>query len=116
MGVCNEKSIGAVVKYMGWKTPGPLPVRLCPPTRLRTNVESFAVDTAFLDSAAIQAEIREAVKRSSQKLAALDIAKWSPGIGDALDDLRRAAEAAGTLVAHDEAGRLRARSAGPRAL
>jgi hypothetical protein len=51
VGVCNEKSIGAVVKYMGWKTPGPLPVRLCPPTRLRTNVESFAVDATFLDSA-----------------------------------------------------------------
>ena len=27
-GVCNDKSIGAVVKYMGWKTPGPLPVRV----------------------------------------------------------------------------------------
>ena len=24
-GVCNDKSIGAVTKYMGWKTPGPLP-------------------------------------------------------------------------------------------
>jgi hypothetical protein len=51
VGVCNEKSIGAVVKYMGWKTPGPLPVRLCPPGRVRTEVESHAVDPAFLVSA-----------------------------------------------------------------
>ncbi|MFI5052769.1 MAG: hypothetical protein ACHQDE_00280 [Acidimicrobiia bacterium] len=48
VGVCNEKSIGAVVKYMGWKTPGPLPVRLCPPARVRTEVESHVVDPAFL--------------------------------------------------------------------
>ena len=27
-GVCNEKSIGTVVKYLDWKTPGPLPVRV----------------------------------------------------------------------------------------
>jgi hypothetical protein len=33
---------------MGWKTPGPLPVRLCPPTRIRTKVENHAVDAAFL--------------------------------------------------------------------
>jgi hypothetical protein len=49
-GVCNEKSIGAVVKYMGWKTPGPLPVRLCVPwpTRGRSGVASHRADTAFV--------------------------------------------------------------------
>ena len=52
-GVCNDQSIGAVVKYMGWKTPGPLPVRLCVPLpgsaaeRARP-VESHRVDAAFL--------------------------------------------------------------------
>ena len=46
-GVCNEKSIGAVVKYMGWKTPGPLPVRICVPVSLGRGVESHAVDDAF---------------------------------------------------------------------
>ena len=39
-GVCNDKSIGAVVKYMGWKTPGPLPVKLCPPLHTGRGVES----------------------------------------------------------------------------
>ena len=44
-GVCNDKSIGAVVKYMGWKTPGPLPVRVCGRRcRRGVAVESHAVD------------------------------------------------------------------------
>lgn len=46
-GVCNEKSIGTVIKYLGWKTPGPLPVRLCPPGILARGVQSHAVDDAF---------------------------------------------------------------------
>jgi hypothetical protein len=46
-GVCNEKSIGTVIKYLGWKTPGPLPVRVCPPGVLAHGVESHAVDDAF---------------------------------------------------------------------
>ena len=41
-GVCNDKSIGAVVKYMGWKTPGPLPVKLCPPLHTGRGVASDA--------------------------------------------------------------------------
>jgi hypothetical protein len=49
-GVCNDKSIGAVVKYMGWKTPGPLPVKVCPPGFGR-GVTSHPVDGAFLASA-----------------------------------------------------------------
>jgi hypothetical protein len=48
-GVCNDKSIGAVVKYMGWKTPGPLPVKVCPP-RFGRGVTSHRVDHAFLAS------------------------------------------------------------------
>jgi hypothetical protein len=47
-GVCNDKSIGAVVKYMGWKTPGPLPVKLCVPLHTGRGVTSYAVDDAFL--------------------------------------------------------------------
>lgn len=45
-GVCNEKSIGTVVKYLNWKTPGPLPVRICPPVSVG-RVQSHAVDDAF---------------------------------------------------------------------
>ncbi len=49
-GVCNDKSIGAVVKYMGWKTPGPLPVKLCPPLHTGRGVASEPVDAALLAS------------------------------------------------------------------
>ena len=48
-GVCNDKSIGAVVKYMGWKTPGPLPVKLCLPGLRGRGVVSRRVDTSLLD-------------------------------------------------------------------
>jgi len=47
-GVCNDKSIGAVVKYMGWKTPGPLPVRVMFPRPYRQPAESHRVDHSFL--------------------------------------------------------------------
>ncbi|MEX1007240.1 MAG: hypothetical protein WD271_05280 [Acidimicrobiia bacterium] len=53
-GVCNEKSIGTVVKYLEWKTPGPLPVTLCPPWPTRVRAASRAVDRAFLDDAAFE--------------------------------------------------------------
>jgi len=49
-GVCNDKSIGAVVKYMGWKTPGPLPVRLCVPMHTGRGVTSHRIDAALLTS------------------------------------------------------------------
>jgi hypothetical protein len=49
-GVCNDRSIGAVTKYMGWKTPGPLPVKLCVPTSTGRDVTSVAVDDALLAS------------------------------------------------------------------
>ncbi len=49
-GVCNDKSIGAVTKYMGWKTPGPLPVKLCVPMHTGRGVTSLAVDPALLAS------------------------------------------------------------------
>ena len=49
-GVCNDKSIGTVVKYLGWKTPGPLPVRLCVPVPRRGRVESRTVDRELLAS------------------------------------------------------------------
>jgi len=53
-GVCNEKSIGAVVKYMGWKWPGPLPVRLVAPYAMASGearrVQSRTVDAAYLAS------------------------------------------------------------------
>jgi hypothetical protein len=54
-GVCNEKSIGAVVKYMGWKWPGPLPVRLVVPLSMASGASrrtvSRTVDAAYLASA-----------------------------------------------------------------
>jgi hypothetical protein len=50
-GVCNEKSIGTVTKYLEWKTPGPLPVRICPPGLGARDVESHAVDQNFLNGA-----------------------------------------------------------------
>jgi hypothetical protein len=53
-GVCNEKSIGAVVKYMGWKWPGPLPVRLVVPYAMggaaARRATSRTVDAAYLAS------------------------------------------------------------------
>ena len=53
-GVCNEKSIGAVVKYMGWKWPGPLPVRVVAPlsiaSRASRRIVSRTVDAAYLAS------------------------------------------------------------------
>lgn len=49
-GVCNDKSIGAVTKYMGWKTPGPLPVKLCVPMHTGSGVEHHPVDPALLGS------------------------------------------------------------------
>jgi hypothetical protein len=49
-GVCNDKSIGAVTKYMGWKTPGPLPVKLCLPMHTGRGVTSQRVDAALLGS------------------------------------------------------------------
>jgi hypothetical protein len=49
-GVCNDKSIGAVTKYMGWKTPGPLPVKLCVPTHTGRGVTNHRVDTTLLAS------------------------------------------------------------------
>ena len=48
--MCNDKSIGAVVKYMGWKTPGPLPVKICAPMHTGRGVASHRVDGAFLAS------------------------------------------------------------------
>ena len=48
--MCNDKSIGAVTKYMGWKTPGPLPVKLCVPMHTGRGVTSHAVDAELLDS------------------------------------------------------------------
>ena len=54
IGVCNEKSIGAVVKYMGWRNAGPLPVRLCLPFGTGGGTEHHRVDTAFLAGARYQ--------------------------------------------------------------
>lgn len=50
VGVCNEKSIGAVVKYMGWRNVGPLPVRLCLPLGTGSGVEHHPVSDEYLAS------------------------------------------------------------------
>jgi hypothetical protein len=53
-GVCNEKSIGAVVKYMGWKWPGPLPVKVAVPLSIASKeargVVSRTIDADYLAS------------------------------------------------------------------
>jgi hypothetical protein len=51
VGVTNEKSTGAVVKYMGWRLIGPLPVRIVQPLgRGRRNMQHIEVDDDWLDS------------------------------------------------------------------
>jgi hypothetical protein len=68
-GVCNEKSIGTVVKYLGWKTPGPLPVKICPPERTRGRTESRVVDRGFLDDPGFE--------RVTTGLDASPVAAWT---------------------------------------
>ncbi len=52
IGVTNEKSTGAVVKYMGWRLAGPLPVRVIPPLgRGRRRMRHLPADADWLDSA-----------------------------------------------------------------
>ena len=51
VGVSNEKSTGAVVKYMGWRLVGPLPVRvLHPARRAEPGVRHVPLDDAVLSS------------------------------------------------------------------
>ncbi len=51
VGVTNKKSTGAVVKYMGWRTAGPLPVRVISPLGRGTRrVRHIDVSAGFLDS------------------------------------------------------------------
>ncbi len=51
VGVTNEKSTGAVVKYMGWRLAGPLPVRIIHPFgRGRRRMQHTRVDAIWLDS------------------------------------------------------------------
>jgi hypothetical protein len=49
VGVSNEKSVGAVVKYMGWRHWGPMPVRVCAPLgRVARGVTHHPVTASFL--------------------------------------------------------------------
>lgn len=50
VGVTNEKSTGAVVKYMGWRLVGPLPVRVVPPLGRGCRMTHTEVDADWLDS------------------------------------------------------------------
>ena len=53
VGVTNEKSTGAVVKYMGWRLIGPLPVRIVAPFgRGRRRMTHTGIDANWLDSSA----------------------------------------------------------------
>ncbi len=67
-GVCNDKSIGTVVKYLGWKTPGPLPVKLCVPRRRASGVDSVAIDDAFR---------REPLEQLAADLDASPVRTWT---------------------------------------
>ena len=52
VGVTNKKSTGAVVKYMGWRLAGPLPVRVIAPLgRGARRIRHIEVSADFLDSA-----------------------------------------------------------------
>jgi len=63
VGVTNEKSTGAVVKYMGWRLAGPLPVRIVQPVgRGRSRMSHAEIDANWLDSAAFD-ELAAAVDR-----------------------------------------------------
>lgn len=51
VGVTNKKSTGAVVKYMGWRLLGPLPVRIVmPPGRGQRRTRHTEISAEFLDS------------------------------------------------------------------
>ncbi len=51
VGVTNEKSTGAVVKYMGWRLAGPLPVRVISPLGRGTQrIRHIEISSRFLDS------------------------------------------------------------------
>jgi hypothetical protein len=55
VGVTNEKSTGAVVKYMGWRLAGPLPVRIVQPLgRGRRAMSHAEIDPTWLDSTAFE--------------------------------------------------------------
>lgn len=70
VGVTNEKSTGAVVKYMGWRLAGPLPVRVVQPVgRERRRMHHTEIDDAWLDSEAF-ADLAAVVDRQT-------VAGWS---------------------------------------
>ncbi len=51
VGVTNKKSTGAVVKYMGWRLAGPLPVRVIAPIgRGKRRTRHIEISPSFLDS------------------------------------------------------------------
>ncbi len=50
VGVTNEKSTGAVVKYMGWRLAGPLPVRVIQPLGRGRKLHHAEVTDRWLDS------------------------------------------------------------------
>jgi len=55
VGVTNEKSTGAVVKYMGWRLAGPLPVRIVQPVgRGRRRMTHVEIDANWLASSAFE--------------------------------------------------------------
>jgi hypothetical protein len=55
VGVTNDKSTGPVVKYMGWRLAGPLPVRIVHPLgRGRRRMTHHEIDANWLDSPAFE--------------------------------------------------------------
>jgi hypothetical protein len=70
VGVTNEKSTGAVVKYMDWRLLGPLPVRIIQPFgRGSRRVTHAAIDANWLESTAF-ADLAATVDRHT-------VAGWS---------------------------------------
>lgn len=80
VGVSNQRSVGAVVKYMGWRHWGPLPVRVVRPLAVRSrDVTHHPVDAAFLASdelAAIASDLDAAPARGWTNRWTTDALRW----------------------------------------
>lgn len=77
VGVTNEKSTGAVVKYMGWRLAGPLPVRVVAPVgRGRRRIEHLEVTDDWLASRGFS-DLAAAVDRQAVTGWATD---WTPEV------------------------------------
>ena len=75
VGVANEMSTPACIKYLGWRQVGPLPVRVIPPAvRSRRDLNHVEVSASWLDSAEFD-DLAAAVDRHPVAAWSTD---WTP--------------------------------------